>query len=64
LGTRAYFTDEEWNAGTGKYGRSWAGFRPLQTHALNPHFDSMLAPMFKKENPNVGAARRVVTSRL
>ena len=58
LGTRAYFTDEEWNEGTQRYGRSWAGFRPLQTHASNPHFDSMLAPMFKRENPNTGFARR------
>jgi hypothetical protein len=63
LGTRAYFTDEEWNAGTQKYGRSWAGFRPLQTHALNPHFDSKLT-MFKGENTNTGAARRVIKSRL
>jgi hypothetical protein len=64
LGTRAYFTDEEWNAGTKKYGRSWAGFKPLMTHSLDPHFDSKLAPMFKRESPDGGAARRVAKSRL
>jgi hypothetical protein len=58
LGTRAYFTDEEMNKDTGRFGRTWAGFKPLGSHATNPHFDSKLTQMFKTENANVGAARR------
>ena len=58
LGTRAYFTDEELNKDTGKFGRTWAGFKPLGSHATNPHFDSKLGQMFKTENANVGFARR------
>ncbi len=64
LGTRAYFTDEEVDANTGKMGRTWAGFKPLSTHAMNPHFDSKLGQMFKTESPNVGFARRTLRSSL
>lgn len=64
LGTRAIFTSEEIDKETGKYGRTWAGYRPLSAHAMNPHFDSKLGQMFKTENPNIGFARRSGDRRL
>ena len=64
LGTRAYFSDEELNEETGKFGRTWAGYKPLGVHATNPHFDSKLGQMFKTENANVGFARRAPRSAL
>ena len=64
LGTRAQFTNEEFNEGTGKFGRTWAGYRPLSPHALNPHFDSKLTQMFTTKNDNVGFARRSSERRL
>ena len=64
LGTRAQFTNEEFNEGTSEFGRTWAGYKPLSPHAMNPHFDSKLTQMFKTENANVGFARRASERRL
>jgi hypothetical protein len=64
LATRAEFTNEQFNAEAGKFGRTWAGFKPLSTHSLNPHFDSKLGQMFKTENANTGFARRSTERRL
>ncbi len=64
LGTRAQFTNEEFNEGTSKFGRTWAGYKPLSPHAMNPHFDSKLTQMFKTENDNIGFARRASERRL
>ncbi len=64
LGTRAQFSNEEFNEGTGKFGSSWAGYKPLSPYAMNPHWDSKLTQMFKTENENVGFARRASERRL
>ncbi len=64
MGTRAFFTDEELDEETKKFGRTWAGFKPLRANLPNPHFDSALGQMFKTDNPNVGAARRAPVSKL
>lgn len=64
MGTRATFTDEEFDEETKKYGRTWAGYRPLSTHSKNPHFDSALSQMYKSQKTNVGFARRTQRSGL
>ena len=58
IGTRAQFTDEEWQEGTQKWGRSWAGFKELGKHSQNPHLRTQLGTMYKPENQNIGFARR------
>jgi hypothetical protein len=59
LGTRAHFTEEELNKDTGEFGRTWAGFKPLSVHAMNPHYDAKLGQMFKTESvTETGFARR------
>ena len=58
MGTRAIFTDEEFDEETKKFGRTWAGFRPLSTHSRNPHFNSALGQMFQSKNTDTGFARR------
>lgn len=58
IGTRAQFTDEEWQEDKGKVGRSWAGFRALGSTGSTPHLDAELGQMYERTNPNVGFARR------
>jgi hypothetical protein len=64
LGTRAQFTDEEWQEEGAKYGRSWAGFKTLPDTGKNPYLQAELGTMYKRENPNVGFARRVKSTYL
>ena len=59
VGTRAQFTDETWNPETNKIGRTWAGYKALEDTGSNPFLQAELGRMYKRENPNVGFARRV-----
>ena len=59
LGTRAQFTDEAWQEKGAKFGRSWAGYKPMGQTSGNPHLNAQLGQMYNENNPNVGGARRV-----
>lgn len=59
MGTRAQFTDETWNEAKTKFGRTWAGYKRLGSTGNNPYISSGLGRMYKRENTNVGFARRV-----
>jgi hypothetical protein len=58
LGTRAQFTDEEWQEDQGKVARSYAGFKKLGSTGTQPHLDAELGQMYEREDPNTGFARR------
>ena len=59
MGTRAQFTDEVWNAAKTQFGRTWAGYKTMGPTGGTPFLHAQLGQMFKRENPNVGFARRV-----
>ncbi len=63
-GTRAQFTDETWNSSKGKFGQSWAGYKKLEDTGSNPFLQAELGRMYKRENTNIGFARRVKTGDL
>ena len=58
IGTRAQFTDEEWQEDKGKVARSYAGFKALGSTGTNPHLNAELGQMYQRENQNIGFARR------
>lgn len=59
MGTRAWFTDEIWNEAKGKFAQSWAGYKSLGPTDGTPFLNVQQGQMFKRENLNVGFARRV-----